>query len=204
MSWKVFTLLDLFVIGIGLIEKCVKNKIKWKGTVNFPEDTDANMFKTFANKRKALKKVKEEDVELDAMINKLQRSFNELSGAAKYNEYAFVTYEDLAKLSINEENEESKLLIIKALPGTEMEVPNPEEVEKYLREHKEERTEEVNKEKETEDKKYILHLKSKSEEIKVYAVENEEHADNDMQEHNKEEDRNTCSAMEGLGKIFAE
>ena len=121
-----------------------------------------------AGQKETLRRLKEEDRELGAVIDKLQASFNEISVTEQYREYAFVTYDDLAGLASSEGGSKSKLIVIKASPGTEMEVPSPEELEQYFKEQSGEKA------KELEDKKYILYLRSKSDEIKVYTVENEE------------------------------
>ena len=117
--------------------------------------------------------MRQEEQELVEYINALQRSFNSLAKKNDYSEFAYLTYEDISKLSCTEGNKANKLIILKAPPGTEMEMPDPEEVESYFK--KEQETKESHKEEvDAENKKYQLYIKSKTDEIMVYAVENEE------------------------------
>jgi hypothetical protein len=120
--------------GIGLIEKCVKNKIKWKGTLNIPEDSQLDH--ELIRQRKQLDALKEKDREYTRRIDELQESFQTLAASRDYCDYAYVTYDDLARLSTSETSRNEKLIVVKAPPGTEMEVPHPDAVEKYFRELK--------------------------------------------------------------------
>jgi len=166
-------------LGIGLIEKSAKNEIKWKGTLNIPNDSQIDY--EIIRSRKELKLLQDQDREFDGSVESLQSSFNKIASGSSYNEFAFVTYDDLSRLSSTPEYKAQKLIVIKAPPNTVMEVPNPEQVESYFGEMKKKAEENdkgaaelLEREKEIEDKKYLLNMTSKSSEIMVYTVDNEE------------------------------
>jgi len=146
--------------GIGLIEKCMKNKIRWKGILNIP--MDVKLDKEIIQLKKEYKKLQEEEQEVMQEMEKLQEYFNKTSLSEMYGEYAFVTFDDISKLSGIGENKAKNIIVVKANPGTIMEVPDPSEVETYNRNR---RTDD------SELSKYQLNLKSKSSEIMIYTVE---------------------------------
>ncbi len=165
--------------GIGLIEKCLKNKIKWRGTLNIPNDFQLDCELTQC--RRELKALQEESAALSQCTEKLQDAFNKMSSEPTYADLAWLTYDDISRLSSCEENKPSKLIVIKAPPGTRMEIPDPEGVELYfgdLRKRAQEKDTEaeaiLKREKDIEDKKYQINLSSKTDEVMVYTVENEE------------------------------
>jgi transcription factor E2F3 len=146
--------------GIGLIEKCMKNKIKWKGILNIPMDVQLD--KEIIQLRKEYKKLQDEEQEVMEEMEKLQEYFNKTSLSEMYGEYAFVTFDDISKLSAINENKAKDIIVVKANPGTIMEVPDPNEVEQHNRKRRAD---------ELELSKYQLNLKSKSSEILIYTVE---------------------------------
>jgi len=162
--------------GVGLIEKCHKNKIRWKGTIttsnNFQSDNDFALTK---------KELEEESAALSQYIKKLNGSFEKILTDAECSEFIWITYEDLSKLSKTEENKDKKLIVVKANPDTKIELSEPEEVSKYFSELKKkvqrkdpEANQILKKVKDIEDKKYQISLASKSEEIMVYTIEDDE------------------------------
>lgn len=191
--------------GIGLIEKYNKNKIKWKGTLNIPNDSQQDI--ELIQNKKELKNLQENDREMTAYIESLQESFNKLASDPAYAEYAYVTFEDLANLGKTKENKSKKLIAIKAPPGTVMDVPNPDEVERYFREetkkaenHDKEAEDILAREKEIRDKNYMIHLSSKTDQIMVYTLENEE---NENQEPNPlDPEYPIVSEFENLSKMY--
>ncbi len=187
--------------GIGLLEKSGKNAIKWKGTLSVSDDSPADY--ELAKARRELRALQDQDRELDVYMEQLQGSFNQIASNPSYNECAFVTYDDLSKLSSTPDYKSKKLVVIKAPPNTVMEVPDPEEVGTYFKEmrtradkHEKEAEELMGREKEIVDKKYLLNMTSKSSEIMVYTVENEE---NDGEAKGEPEDRDSAS----LGDMYA-
>ena len=104
-----------------------------------------------------------------------------MSTEPSYGDLAWLTYDDLSKLSSCEENKANKLIIIKSPPGTRMEIPDPEGVESYftdLRKKAQDKDMEaenlLKREHDIEDKKYQINLSSKTDEVMVYTIENEE------------------------------
>jgi hypothetical protein len=191
--------------GIGLIEKYDKNKIMWKGTMNIPNDSQQDI-ELIQNKNQ-LKALQENDRILTGRIESLQESFNKLASDPAYAEYAYVTFDDLANLGKTQENKSKKLIAIKAPPGTVMDVPNPDEVETYFREeekkaegHDKEAESLLAREKEIRDKKYMIHLSSKTDKIMVYTLENEE-IDNENPAHGAPETP-IVSEFENLSKMY--
>ena len=126
------------------------------------------------------------------------------------NEYIWLTYDDLSKLSGCDENKQSKLIVIKAPPGTRMEIPNPEEVDTYFKDMKKkaetkhgiEAEEPIHKEREIEDKKYQIQLCSKTDKIMVYTVENDDEADYMNMSPSAEKEHNDLSQLESLSNMY--
>ncbi len=132
--------------------------------------------------RKEQKALQEEDAELAQYSEKIQQSFSRMSSAPAYAELTWLTYDDMSRLSSCEENKDNKLIVIKAPPGTKMEIPDPKEVQAYFEnlrgkqkagsaEHEDET---LRRERDIEDKPYQISLSSKTDEIMVYTVENDE------------------------------
>ena len=174
--------------------------------MNIPDDSQLD-YETIRCRRE-LKAFQEQDKELDNYIEVLQSSFNKIASKSSYSEHAFVIYDDLSKLSNNPIYKSKKLIVIKAPPNTTMEIPDSEDVENYFKEIKKKAEEEKDKEaeeilkreKEIADKKYQLNMTSKTSEIKVYTVENEE-GENKEQDHNEEEQSNP-KQDDNLGNMY--
>lgn len=164
--------------GIGLIEKSGKNGIKWRGTLNIPEDSQLDH--DIIRCRRELKAAKERDRDYASRIEALKESFNKMAADSAYSELAYVEYEDLSRLSVLEEYKSKKLIVVAAPQNTVMEIPNSEDVESYFKslrkrasEDDKEAQECLRKEGEIEDKKYLINLESRSKEMMVYLIENE-------------------------------
>jgi hypothetical protein len=171
--------------GVGLIEKCHKNKIRWKSTItassNFQSDNDLTLNK---------KELQEESAALSQHIKKLNDSFERIATDTECAEYIWLTYEDLSKLSKTKENKDKKFIIVKADPDTNIEQSEPEEVSKYftdLRKRVQRKDPEANKilkkEKDIVDKKYQISLTNKSKKIMIYTIDDEEDILNPIKEH---------------------
>ena len=167
-------------VGIGLIEKCYKNKIRWKGTLNLTEPTQHE--EELLLKKRKLDDLLEQEKDLDFWIKKMQEELNKMASTQQYNQYAYLTYEDIKQLNTSQENKRDTLLAIRAPAGTTLDVPDPAEVEDFYRQlkqmgstnKKEPELENLLKEhKDLMDKKYQIYLNSKEEEIMVYMVSNE-------------------------------
>lgn len=152
--------------------------------------------------RRELQAAQEQDRIYENHINSLHEAFNELAADPSYQELAHVAYDDLSKLSASEEYREKKLIAITAPPNTIMEIPNPEDIEQYFQTLKKKATEHdkgaqdtLLKEKELEDKKYLLNMESKSKEIRIYMIDSEEN------ECDNNEDCDSCKGPD-LSDIY--
>jgi hypothetical protein len=165
--------------GIGLIEKSGKNGIEWKGESKITENLQLDH--DLIHVRRELQAAQEQNKMYESRINTLHESFNELAAHSSYQELAYVVYDDLSKLSASEEYRERKLIAITAPPNTIMEIPNPDDVDLYFTDLKKKAGEEdkdaqdvLSRERELEDKKYLLNMESKSKEIKIVMIDSDE------------------------------
>ena len=193
--------------GIGLIEKCAKNKIKWKG-VALPEGGVEGGVETA---RHELETLHVEEMGMEQYRAALRKSFEKQTTSQEYHEYGYLTHEDLSKVNNSEEQRDKKMIVVKAPVGSEVEIPNPEEVEAYFAQgHAQSESGKESKVPEppradVEDKKYQAYIKTKDGEIMVYAIEDDTEQDNegllddlpaDFADH-KEEEREDLSKMYG-------
>ncbi len=182
----------------------MKNKIKWRGTLNIPDDSQLDH--ELIRAKKELETLQEEERSLTAQVEQLQESFNEMATQSTYGEYAYVTYDDVSKLSTTHEYQAHKLIVVKAPSGTIMEIPNPEDVERYfqgLRQkaatHDPEAEEQLKREKDVEEKKYQILLSSKTDPIMVFTVENDE---SDSHHKPSEDDNPESRDLERLSRLY--
>lgn len=106
--------------GIGIIEKKSKNNIKWRHQV----DTGRTSEQQFTALRGEFEELKKEEGMLDEQIASLQSKLRELASGEQCAAYAYVTYNDIKAIP---ELRGDTLIAIKAPPGTELEVPHPDE-----------------------------------------------------------------------------
>lgn len=111
--------------GIGLIEKKLKNRIRWKGLDDSgPGEVDEN-----ANRLQAeVENLSLEEQNLDDRIREMQEHLRDLSEDDNNQKWLFVTEEDIKGLPCFQ-NE--TLIAIKAPHGTTLEVPDPDETADY-------------------------------------------------------------------------
>ncbi|XP_030548649.1 transcription factor E2FA isoform X2 [Rhodamnia argentea] len=111
--------------GIGLIEKKIKNRIRWKGLDSSrPEDADASFLRLQAE----VEKLSLEERRLDDQIREMQEKLRGLGEDENNQKWLFVTEEDIKNLPCFQ-NE--TLIAIKAPHGTTLEVPDPDEAVDY-------------------------------------------------------------------------
>jgi transcription factor E2F3 len=165
--------------GIGLIEKSLKNKIKWKGKLNIPNDFQLDC--ELIHSKRELKTLQEENSSLAQYIKRLKEAFNHMSSDTNYSDLAWLTHADLSLLSKSELHKNKRLVIISAEPGTMIEMPDANSVDQYfadLRKRVQEKDAEamelLEREKDIEDKRWQINLTSTTSRIKVYSVENQE------------------------------
>ncbi|XP_059646596.1 transcription factor E2FA-like [Cornus florida] len=111
--------------GIGLIEKKLKNRIRWKGLdASRPEEVDDNASILQAE----VANLSIEEQRLDDRIREMQERLRDLSEDENNQKWLFVTEEDIKGLPCFQ-NE--TLIAIKAPHGTTLEVPDPDEAVDY-------------------------------------------------------------------------
>ncbi|KAG5243923.1 transcription factor E2FA [Salix suchowensis] len=104
--------------GIGLIEKTLKNRIRWKQV-----EGDATLL------QEEMAKLTMEEHTLDDQIREMQERLRDLSEDENNQKWLFVTEEDIKSLPVSWSNE--TLIAIKAPHGTTLEVPDPDEAVDY-------------------------------------------------------------------------
>lgn len=125
--------------GIGLIEKYSKNKIRWNKNMRLDyfgiDSEDLESEKHQKQKRRdqqqeierlnqELSEIQREESWLDDMINTVNSQLQEMAEDQLYEQFAYVTYDDIKKLSNLPENKSSTLLAIRAPQGTKLEIPD--------------------------------------------------------------------------------
>ncbi|XP_042421917.1 transcription factor E2FB-like [Zingiber officinale] len=112
--------------GIGLIEKKIKNRIRWKGVDDLAPvvvDGDASILQA------EIEKFTLEECKLDDLISQMRERLRELTEEESNQKWLFVTEDDIKGLPCFQ-NE--TLIAIKAPHGTTLEVPDPDEAGEYL------------------------------------------------------------------------
>ncbi|KAF6159003.1 hypothetical protein GIB67_042084 [Kingdonia uniflora] len=111
--------------GIGLIEKKLKNRIRWKGVdVSRPGEVGDDV----AVLQTEVENLTMEEHNVDDRIREMQEQLRDLSEDETNQRWLFVTEEDIKGLPCFQ-NE--TLIAIKAPHGTTLEVPDPDEVVDY-------------------------------------------------------------------------
>ncbi|XP_020085581.1 transcription factor E2FB-like isoform X2 [Ananas comosus] len=107
--------------GVGLIEKKLKNRIRWKGIdVSRPKEVDDQI----ALLKAELESLYAEDCKLDNMIRDIQEDLHALAADENVQNWLFLTKEDITNIPAFQD---STLIAIKAPHGTSLEVPDPNE-----------------------------------------------------------------------------
>ncbi|KAF9624510.1 hypothetical protein IFM89_011623 [Coptis chinensis] len=107
--------------GIGLIEKKLKNRIRWKGSdASGPGEVDHNA----TILQTEVENLSLEEQRLDDQIREMHERLRDLSEDENSQKWLFVTEEDIKSLPCFQ-NE--TLIAIKAPHGTTLEVPDPDE-----------------------------------------------------------------------------
>lgn len=106
--------------GIGIIEKKSKNNIKWRHQVESGRTSEEELFSLAAE----LEALKKEEAALDQSISSFQTKLRHLAAGEQCAAFAYVTHSDIKSIP---ELAGDTLIAIKAPPGTELEVPDPDE-----------------------------------------------------------------------------
>ncbi|KAL5808670.1 hypothetical protein ACOSQ3_029361 [Xanthoceras sorbifolium] len=111
--------------GIGLIEKKLKNRIRWKGLDNsVPGEVDGDASLLQAE----IENLSMEEHRLDDQIREMQGRLRDLSENENNQKWLFVSEEDIKNIPCFQNQ---TLIAIKAPHGTTLEVPDPDEVVDY-------------------------------------------------------------------------
>ncbi|KAL4591837.1 hypothetical protein LXL04_004811 [Taraxacum kok-saghyz] len=111
--------------GIGLIEKKLKNRIRWKG---LDSSKPGELEDDVALLQAEVQKLTMEEHKLDENIREMQERMSDLSEDNRNQKWLFVTEDDIKGLPCFQ-NE--TLIAIKAPHGTTLEVPDPDEAVDY-------------------------------------------------------------------------
>ncbi|CDF36562.1 unnamed protein product [Chondrus crispus] len=106
--------------GIGIIEKKSKNNIKWRHQVETGRSCEAELAELSAE----LESLKREDDAMDQAIAVYHGKLRALATGEQCAAFAYVTHKDIKAIP---ELRGDTLIAIKAPPGTELEVPDPDE-----------------------------------------------------------------------------
>jgi hypothetical protein len=111
--------------GISLIEKSSKNCIRWKvaGSITSTADRPPGESPVVALQRE-LKMLEREEEMIDTQILKIRAYLKDFIERPELATYAYVQYKDICELA---GMEDQTIFAIKALPGTKLEVPDPDE-----------------------------------------------------------------------------
>ncbi|EEF32209.1 E2F4,5, putative [Ricinus communis] len=111
--------------GIGLIEKKLKNRIRWKGVdTSRPGEPDGDASLLQAE----IEKLSMEERRLDDQTREMQERLRELIEDENNQKWLFVTEEDIKSLPCFQNQ---TLIAVKAPHGTTLEVPDPDEAVDY-------------------------------------------------------------------------
>ena len=173
--------------GIGYIKKHAKNEISWikkEALCNHNSSSDFTDRLSQAGKVDSHNKYQQELDDLEAEnqiiennINQIKNEFNVISNNADFNEFGYVTFEDLNDLSSTEKID---LLAIKAPKGTFVDIINPKESRQaYLKAQKEMDIGKIERDEKLLDtlkKEHHLFLDSQKGEIIVYRITNDDYS----------------------------
>jgi len=132
--------------GIGLIEKCSKNNIQWKG---MGSSSSTNMQAELDKLREDVRTANEQEAWLDQAITQMQTSLRELADDESNAQHAYVTHEDVRAIPAFAPD---TVIAIKAPSGTTLEVPDPDEGMEFPQ------------------RRYQIYLKSQSGPVEVFVV----------------------------------
>ena len=115
--------------GIEYLQKSGKNEIIWTKTISNKSKAKKKpslITKNNNNKQKLNKEeLEKEKKELDDDIEKFKAEFNSIAKKGEFEEYGYITLDDIKKLSINKKVD---LVVIKATKGTVMNVIDKKDI----------------------------------------------------------------------------
>lgn len=144
--------------GIGLIEKCGKNKIHWKSMLMPSTEKEED--------DKTMEKLLNEQLEIEKCEEELDKMFSNLTESEEFKKYAYVTYDDVLGM-LEDERKNMSSILITAPKGSTVSFPVPSEVEKHIQECK-------GIDPVLEGRKYQAHITTKEGEIAVYGIKGDD------------------------------
>ena len=115
--------------GIEYLQKSGKNEIIWTKTISNKSKAKKkpSLIKKNNNNKQKLNKeeLEKEKKELDDDIEKFKAEFNSIAKKGEFEEYGYITLDDIKKLSINKKVD---LVVIKATKGTVMNVIDKKDI----------------------------------------------------------------------------
>ncbi|KAM0853970.1 hypothetical protein ACQ4PT_050723 [Festuca glaucescens] len=111
--------------GIGLIEKTLKNRIRWKGL----DASGTNLDKEISDLQTEVERLILQEQELDESISEMQEKGKELTEEESNQRWLYLTEDDIKGLPCFKNK---TLIAIKAPHGTMLEVPDPDEAGDYI------------------------------------------------------------------------
>ncbi|CAM0904710.1 unnamed protein product [Alopecurus aequalis] len=106
--------------GIGLIEKKLKNRIRWKGL----DESGTNLDNEISSLQAEVEKLILQEQELDESISEMHEKVKELTEEESNQRWLYLTEDDIKGLPCFKNQ---TLIAIKAPHGTMLEVPDPDE-----------------------------------------------------------------------------
>ena len=176
-------------LGIGIIQKGHKNKIKWKGTLSNSQDLQIDQ--EIGHAKKDLDKLKEENKIIGNKIEKTTDILKKLIISEEYSKYAYINNRDLNKLyNMGQEN---NILIFLRIPSNDCEIriPRPDEIENFFGNLKIlPGTKEFDDMQNIKNAKYCLFVNGNTDKMKLYYVSNNSEGENS---ENNEDIKRLCS-----------
>ena len=115
--------------GIGFIKKGGKNELIWMQKNN----EGKNNSEKFYNQEDYINELKEKNKDLSDTIEKFREEFNWISNKKDFQKYAYITFQDISKMSLKEKMD---ILIVKTAKGTLVTVIDKEDCNKACLEMK--------------------------------------------------------------------
>lgn len=143
-----------------------------------------------------LRRLDEEEKWLDETIFSVENQLNEMSKDPLYEQFAYVTYEDIKKLSDNKENSNSTLLAIRAPKGTTLEIPERIEAKKQT-DSKD--NFDVNR---SDQLRNQIFIRSQKDEIMVYMINNSNDQNLDIKEEEELDEENKDDNMDNSQSLL--
>lgn len=91
------------------------------------KEKEENQEKEIEKLKVELEEIQREETWLDGMISTVNNQLHEMANDDLYEQFAYVTYEDIKKINNINGEKDNTLLAIRAPPGTKLEIPEMEE-----------------------------------------------------------------------------